>query len=173
MSMEKRTQRTIKTLISLMIFIAVFAMCGCKVNTDFDVEKEVDLILNPSQSETDMTEENSEDIPTDESALSSESIPVKEETAGDSQNSSAERKTLMLIMGVSLTLLGIVLLFVGTRMDLYSRVGEFYDTTRQAMAGTLKKDIACFFGSLCKLLGGLALLIGFLCLVTFFTWTGM
>lgn len=155
-----------KILGILLILAGVMSMCGCRVNKDYDIEKDVSLVLNQSVAE------GSETTPANESILSSESIPESTEVAGASRNNGAVRKALMLVMGISLQLLGIVLLIVGTRMDLYSRVGEFHDTTREAMAATLKKDIAAFFGSLCKLIGGFSLLAGFLCLVTFFTWTG-
>lgn len=170
--MGKEKTRTGKILGILLILAVVMSMCGCRVNKDYDIEKDVSLVLNQSVAGTDATEDGTETTSAGESSLPLESISESTEVAGASRNNGAVRKALMLVMGISLQLLGIVLLIVGTRMDLYSRVGEFHDTTREAMAATLKKDIAAFFGSLCKLIGGFSLLAGFLCLVTFFTWTG-
>ena len=142
--MEKRIMK--KMLGILLVFTVVLAMCGCRVNTDYDLEKEVDRILNPSATETEVTGES--DVTSPEGvSIPSESIPTeKTEVNRDSRRITTAQKVVMLAMGMARTLV-----------------------MEPAMGVTLKKDIAGFFGSLCKFIGLLILIGGILCHVAFFT----
>ena len=165
--MEKRIMK--KMLGILLVFTVVLSICGCRVNTDYDLEKEVDRILNPSATETEVTGES--DVTSPEGvSIPSESIPTeKTEVNRDSRRITTAQKVVMLAMGILLEVVGVVLIVIGTKLTLYARVFELCDTTKEAMGVTLKKDIAGFFGSLCKFIGLLILIGGILCHVAFFT----
>ena len=158
-----------KLPVILLILTMVVTMCGCRINTDYDIEEEFNRAMNQNQTETENLEDGSEMTLSEEPSGFSEEISAKDTSKGYS----TARKALMLILGIVLPVLGIILLIVDTKLSLYARVFEFHETTRQAMAATLKKDVAGFFGSLCKLLGGISLIVGFLSMTTFLTWTGM
>lgn len=165
--MEKKIMK--KMLGILLVFTVVLSICGCRVNTDYDLEKEVDRILNPSATETEVTEESDVTSP-EEVSIPSESIPSeKKEFNRDSRKITTAQKVMMLAMGILFELVGVVLIVIGTKLTLYARVFELCDTTKEAMGVTLKKDIAGFFGSLCKFFGVLILIGGILSHVAFFT----